>query len=305
MATLKPHVAMRFNPNQIHNHPFTQEKENIMNAIPRRIRLAINGLAAAALLGSVALSSASFAAGADVNAAPAKPTVVLVHGAFADSSSWDGVAAKLITDGYPVIGAANPLRSVKGDADYVSRIVQNVQGPVILVGHSYGGSVITAAANGHDNVKGLVYVAAFAPEAGETVAGLAGKFPGGTLGTALAQPVALPDGGKDLYIDQAKFRSQFAADVPPAKARLMAEAQRPVTEAALNEASGTPAWKSLPSWFIYGSADKNIPPAAIAYMAQRAAAKKTVEIAGASHVVMTSHPAEVTKLIEEAARSVK
>ena len=276
-----------------------------MNAIPRRIRLAINGLAAAALLGSVALSSASFAAGADVNAAPAKPTVVLVHGAFADSSSWDGVAAKLIADGYPVIGAANPLRSVKGDADYVSRIVQNVQGPVILVGHSYGGSVITEAANGHNNVKGLVYVSAFAPEAGETVAGLAGKFPGSTLGTALAQPVALPDGGKDLYIDQAKFRSQFAADVPAAKARLMAEAQRPVTEAALNEASGTPAWKSLPSWFIYGSADKNIPPAAIAYMAKRAAAKKTVEIAGASHVVMTSHPAEVTKLIEEAAKSVK
>lgn len=111
---------------------------------------------------------------------------MLVHGAFADSSSWDGVAAKLIADGYPAIGAANPLRSVKG----------------------------------------LVYVAAFAPEAGETVAGLAGKFPGSTLGTALAQPAALPDGGKDLYIDQTKFRSQFAADVPAAKARLMAEAQR-------------------------------------------------------------------------------
>ncbi|GGI54742.1 alpha/beta fold hydrolase [Oxalicibacterium solurbis] len=276
-----------------------------MNAIPRRIRLAINGFAAAALLGAVALPPASFAADADVNAAQAKPTVVLVHGAFADSSSWDGVAAKLIADGYPVIGAANPLRSVKGDADYVSRIVQNVKGPVILVGHSYGGSVITEAANGHDNVKGLVYVSAFAPEAGETVAGLASKFPGSTLGSALAQPVTLPDGGKDLYIDQTKFRNQFAADVPVAKARLMAEAQRPVTEAALNEASGTPAWKSLPSWFIYGSADKNIPPAAIAYMAQRAAAKKTVEIAGASHVVMTSHPAEVTKLIEDAAKSVK
>ena len=233
----------------------------------------------------------------------AKPTVVLVHGAFADSSSWDGVASRLITDGYPVIGAANPLRSVKGDAAYVSSILKSIHGPVILVGHSYGGSVISVAANGNDNVKGLVYVAAFAPEAGESAATLASKFPGSTLGSALAQPVVLPDGSKDLYIDQKKFRAQFAADVPAAKATLMAEAQRPVTEAAINEASGAPAWKTIPSWFIYGKTDKNIPPAAQAFMAKRAHAKKAVEIAGASHVVMTSHPAEVTKLIEEAAKA--
>jgi pimeloyl-ACP methyl ester carboxylesterase len=234
-----------------------------------------------------------------------KPTIVLVHGAFAESSSWDGVAAKLITAGYPVVSAANPLRSVKGDAAYVSGVIKNISGPVILVGHSYGGSVISDAANGNDNVKGLVYVAAFAPDTGETAAGLSSKFPGSTLGSALAQPVILPDGGKDLYIDQAKFHDQFAADVPAAKAKLMAEAQRPITEAALMEKSGEPAWKKLPSWFVYGKADKNIPPAVLAFMAKRANAKKTVEITGASHVVMTSHPAEVSKLIEEAAKTVK
>lgn len=233
----------------------------------------------------------------------AKPTIVLVHGAFADSSSWDGVAGKLLADGYSVVGAANPLRSVKGDAAYVSGIVKSIQGPVILVGHSYGGSVISTAANGNDNVKGLVYVSAFAPEAGETALGLTSRFPGGTLGDALAQPVPLADGGKDLYIDQKKFPKQFAADVPLAKARLMAEAQRPITEAAINEASGDPAWKNIPSWFVYGKADRNIPPAALRFMAERAHSKKTVVIPDASHVVMTSHPAEVTKLIEQAARN--
>ena len=246
---------------------------------------------------AIALPAASFA-----KDAAAKPTIVLVHGAFADSSSWDGVATKLIADGYHVIGAANPLRSVKGDAAYVSGIVKSIQGPVILVGHSYGGSVISTAANGNDNVKGLVYVSAFAPEAGETALGLTSKFPGGTLGDTLAQPVQLADGGKDLYIDQKKFPKQFAADVPLAKARLMAEAQRPIAEAAITEASGEPAWKNIPSWFVYGKADKNIPPAALQFMADRAHSKKTVVIPGASHVVMTSHPAQVTKLIEQAAK---
>lgn len=237
--------------------------------------------------------------------ASSRPTIVLVHGAFAESSSWDGVAAKLIADGYSVVGAANPLRSVKGDAAYISSIIKSIPGSVILVGHSYGGSVITTAANGNDNVKGLVYVSAFAPDAGETAAGLSTKFPGSTLGASLAPPVTLPDGGKDLYIDQAKFRDQFAADVPAAKARLMAEAQRPIAEAAITEASGEPAWKNVPSWFIYGKADKNIPLAVLDFMAKRAHSRKTVEISGASHVVMTSHPAEVSKLIEEAARTVK
>ena len=251
-------------------------------------------MASAALAGVLSFPSA-FAADA------AKPTVVLVHGAFADSSSWDGVTAKLEKDGYTVIGAANPLRSVKSDAASVASVLKSVNGPVVLVGHSYGGSVISAAATGASNVKALVYVAAFAPEAGETAVGLSGKFPGSTLGPTLAPPVALADGGKDLYIQQSKFHDQFAADVAEAKARLMAAGQRPITDAALNEASPAPAWKTIPSWFIYGKADKNIPAASQDFMAKRANAKKTIVIDGASHVVMTSHPTEVAKLIEEAA----
>lgn len=251
----------------------------------------------AAALATGALISFTHAA----YAADAKPTVVLVHGAFADSSSWNGVIAGLQSDGYPVIGAANPLRSVKGDARHVSSILDSIKGPVVLVGHSYGGNVISNAAIGHDNVKALVYVSAFAPDAGETAAQLAGKFPGSTLGPTLAPLVALADGGKDLYIDQAKFRAQFAADVPEDAARLMAAGQRPITAAALEEPAGEPAWKTIPSWFVYGDADRNIPPQAIKWMAKRARAKETVEIKGGSHVVMVSHPDVVAGLIEKAA----
>lgn len=230
-----------------------------------------------------------------------KPTIVLVHGAFAESSSWDGVAKELLALGYPVIAAANPLRSIKNDADYVASVVKNVKGLVVLVGHSYGGSVITNAAHGNENVKALVYVSAFAPDTGETVAELSGKFPGSTLGSALTPPVALPDGGVDLYIQQDKFRAQFAADVASAQANLMAVTQRPITNLALNEPSATPAWKTIPSWFIFGSLDKNIPLAALSFMAQRAGSKKTVEIKGASHVVMVSHPDAVARIVAEAA----
>ena len=154
---------------------------------------------------------------------------------------------------------------------------------------------------GQANVKGLVYVAAFAPDVGETAIGLTGKFPGSTLGPALAPPVALGSGGKDLYILQARFHDQFAADVPPAEARLMAAGQRPIAEAALSEATTQAAWKIVPSWFIYGDADRNIPPAAMAFMARRAAARQSVVIRGASHVVMVSHAPEVARLIEKAA----
>ncbi|MEH6435053.1 alpha/beta fold hydrolase [Massilia sp. DD77] len=251
---------------------------------------------------ALALSFAGAAAGAQAApAAAVKPTVILVHGAFADATSWNGVAATLRADGYRVIGAANPLRSVQSDADSVSNIVKSVKGPVVLVGHSYGGSVISAAANGNANVKSLVYVAAFAPEAGETALELSGRYPGGTLGQALAEPVALPGGGKDFYIQQEKFHQQFAADVPKAEAELMAVAQRPIAEAALTEKSGAPAWKKLPSYFIYGSGDKNIPAAALGFMAERAHSRKTVVVPGASHVVMTSHPQAVAALIETAA----
>jgi pimeloyl-ACP methyl ester carboxylesterase len=232
-----------------------------------------------------------------------KPTIVLVHGAFAESSSWDGVAAKLQAQGYPVVAAANPLRGVKSDASYVAGVVDAISGPVVLVGHSYGGAVITNVANGKGNVKALVYVAAFAPDSGENAAELSGRFPGSTLGPTLAPPITLADGGKDLYIQQNKFRSQFAADVPIAEAKLMAVTQRPITEAALNEASGVPAWRTIPSWFIYGTLDKNIPLAALSFMAKRAGAKQTVEVNGASHVVMISRPDEVAKQIFAAANA--
>lgn len=247
------------------------------------------------------LALAATMAGATSAMAAEKPTVVLVHGAFADSSSWNGVVKILEKDGYPVIAAANPLRTLKGDAQSVADVLAGIKSPVVLVGHSYGGPVISEAAYGNTNVKALVYVAALAPEAGETVAGLAGKFPGSTLGPTLAPPVALKDGGKDLYIQQDKFHDQFAADVPNADAKLMAATQRPVTEAALNEAASEPAWKSIPSWFVYGDKDKNIPPQAMAFMAERAHAKKTVVVKGASHVVMVSNPKAVASLIESAA----
>lgn len=252
------------------------------------------------LFAGLALAAAMVSATAAM-ADSVKPTVVLVHGAFADSSSWNGVVKILEKDGYPVIAASNPLRSLKGDAQSVADVVASIKTPVVLVGHSYGGPVISEAAYGKDNVKALVYVAAVAPEAGESTADLAGRFPGNTLGPTLAPPVELADGGKDLYIQQDKFHDQFAADVSNADAKLMAATQRPVTVAALNEASTEPAWKTVPSYFVYGDKDKNIPAQAQVFMAERAHAKKTVVVKGASHVVMVSNPKVVASLIETAA----
>lgn len=229
-----------------------------------------------------------------------KPTIVLVHGAFAESASWNGVISKLIAQGYPVVAAANELRSVKGDASYVASLLRGIEGPIVLVGHSYGGTVITNAATGNSNVKALVYVAGFAPDTGESAAELSGRYPGSTLGPTLFA-IALSDGGNDLYIQQDKFHAQFAADVSEAEARLMAATQRPITEAALNEASGDPAWKSTPSWFVFGDEDKNIPAAAHHFMADRAQARTVIEIKGASHALTVSQPERVADMVLEAA----
>lgn len=253
------------------------------------LKLAATVVIATALLSGTAIAQ------------PVKPTIVLVHGAFADSSSWNGVIINLQKDGYKTVAVANPLRSVSNDARLVSDVVGSIEGPVVLVGHSYGGQIISNAANGHDNIRSLVYVAAFAPDSGESASDLAGKFPGGTLGEALAAPVKLTDGGVDLYIDQTKFRDQFAHDVAPEASVLMAVGQRPITEAALTDKSGEPAWKTLPSYFVYGDSDKNIPAKALAFMAERAGSRRTVVVEGASHVVMVSHPKVVTDMIEEAA----
>jgi pimeloyl-ACP methyl ester carboxylesterase len=248
---------------------------------------------AATLLGLLTASGAI--------AAPGKPTIVLVHGAFADSSSWNGVIGILEKDGFTVVAVANPLRGVRSDARYLVDVVMSLDTPVVLVGHSYGGSVISSAEIATDNITGLVYVAAFAPDVGETAAGLSAKFPGSTLGGALAAPVALSGGGIDLYIQQPRFHDQFAADVRAPDAAAMAAGQRPITEAALNEAAGEPTWKSVPSWFIYGDQDKNIPPQTMAFMAKRAQSRRTEVVNGASHVVMVSNPKAVAKLIELAA----
>ncbi|MDI7924671.1 alpha/beta hydrolase [Rhizobiaceae bacterium n36] len=232
-----------------------------------------------------------------------KPTVVLVHGAFADTSSWDKVDALLAAKGYKIISFANPLRGVASDSAYATQLVDQIAGPVVLVGHSYGGEVISNVQPKTANVKALVYVAAFSPDIGESAASLSGRFPGGTLGEALAKPVALADGEQDLYIDQSKFHDQFAKDVPEEQARLMAIGQRPITAAALGEPAKHALWKSIPSWHIYGSADRNITADAMKFMAERAKSRDTVEVEGASHVVMISNPAKVADLIEEAAEA--
>ncbi len=240
------------------------------------------------------------------SATPADPgeagiTVVLVHGAFADSSSWDGVVNLLLRDHVKVVAVAVPLRGLAIDTTNVTDLLKSIPGDVVLVGHSYGGQVITAAGAGNPHVKGLVYVDGLAPDTGESAADISDHFPGATLGPALAPPVSLSDGGKDLYIRQDRLPDQFAADVPAQKAQLMAVSQRPVTDAALHDKlQGSPAWKSVPSWFIYGSLDKNIIPKAHDFMAKRAHARRVVVVPGASHVVMISHPDTVAKLIEGA-----
>ncbi|PWK83546.1 pimeloyl-ACP methyl ester carboxylesterase [Lentzea atacamensis] len=231
-----------------------------------------------------------------------KPTVVLVHGAFAESASWYGVVERLQARHVDVVAAANPLRGLTSDAAYVRDVVAGIGGPVVLAGHSYGGMVITEAAAGNAAVTGLVYVCAFAPEHGESALQLSAKFPGSTLGQTLtAHPVAT--GGNEFFIRPDAFHHQFAADVAPAESALMAATQRPVTEAALTAglATKTPAWRSIPSWFVFSDQDLNIPVALHRYMAERANAKGVREVAGGSHALTVSDPAAVAAAILDAA----
>lgn len=231
------------------------------------------------------------------------PTVVLVHGAFAESASWNGVIERLQAEGLRVIAAANPLRSLAGDAALVRGILTSIEGPVVAVGHSYGGAVISDAATGVESVEALVYVSAFAPEVGETIGELSGKFPGSTLGDTL-QPVELADGTTDLYIRQELYREQFAADVDEAQARRDAVTQRPLNTEALNGRASDPAWKTVPSSFVYSSGDRNIPVEALRFMAERAGAVESVEIPDASHALPVSQPDAVAEVILRAVRSV-
>jgi pimeloyl-ACP methyl ester carboxylesterase len=234
-----------------------------------------------------------------------KPTIVLVHGAFAESASWNPVLERLSGQGLTSVAVANPLRSLSGDATYVRDVLASIEGPVVLVGHSYGGMVITEAAAGVDKVAGLVYACAFAPEPGETAFALSAKFPGSTLGEALtAYPVS--SGGNELAIKPESFHHQFIADVPAEQAAILAATQRPVTQAALTDglATATPAWRSIPSWFVFGDEDLNIPVALHRFMAERAAAKGVREIAGASHAISVSQPTAVAGSIFEAVQAV-
>ncbi|TDD63193.1 alpha/beta hydrolase [Kribbella antibiotica] len=257
------------------------------------------GAALAVTAATLLIPSSSATATQESIAKGPKPTIVLVHGAFADASSWNGEIAELERRGYPVIAPSNPLRSVASDAASVRSVIRSIKGPVVLVGHSYGGQVLTNAAYNEPNVKALVYIAAFIPAKGESAFDLSNKFPGSTLGPTL-QPVPLVDGGVDLYVKQDLFWKQFAADVPRAQAKLMAATQRPITEAALKEASGNPAWTKIPSWSLIPTGDKNIPAEAQRFMSKRAHAH-TVEVKGASHAVLVSQPHKVTQLIIAAA----
>lgn len=259
----------------------------------------------------VTLATLSGCGGAAAEQAPSelpvpdvKPTVVLVHGAFADSSSWNGVIADLKREGYPVIAPANPLRGLHSDAVYVGSVLDSVTGPVVLAGHSYGGPVMSEAAVGRPNVKALVYIASFILEPGESTSQLAGKFPGGQLGPALnTVPFPLPEGGNgnDLYIKQDQFRRVFAADVAPEVTELMAATQRPITDAALNEPATSAAWTYIPSWNMVTTEDLAVPAESMRFMGERAKSQ-TVEIE-ASHAVTVSHPDVVADLIGAAARA--
>ncbi|MET8874781.1 alpha/beta hydrolase [Nocardia sp. NPDC004604] len=276
----------------------------------RRPRMWRAGRAIAAVTAAVAAGSLAVActASTTTHAGPTedapKPTIVLVHGAFADGSSWNDVIDKLRKDHYPVVAAANPLRGPAADAITLRGLISHINGPVVLVGHSYGGSVISAAAAGSDQVKALVYVAAFLPAPGETALELTGKFPGSTLPPTLDPvPFTDPDGsiGTDLYIQQAKFHDQFAADVPADRAALAAASQRPILQAALEEKATVAAWTDRPSWDVITTEDLNIPVAAQRFMAERAHAQVT-EVA-ASHSVAVSHPDRVAEVIEQAAKN--
>jgi len=277
------------------------------NGRKHRLTAATAALVGTAAVGAFAVAGAANAATRDPAADRApKPTVVLEHGAFADGSSWDGVVAELRRDGYPVVAAANPLRGPASDAAALRSLLDHIKGPVVLVGHSYGGSVISEAAVGQSRVRALVYVAAFLPAPGESALQLTDRFPGSTLsGTLDPVPYALPDGstGTDLYIRQDSFRAQFAADVPADRAALAAAAQRPVAQAALTEQATAAAWETVPSWAVVTTEDLNIPAAAQRFMAQRAHAH-TTEVA-ASHSVAVSHPGLVAGVIEMAARATR
>ena len=273
-----------------------------MSALSRRSRLAMVGAVLAALVTGTITGTAESAVAATSSHSP-RPTVVLVHGAWADSSSWDGVVRRLLHDGYPVDVFPTPLRSLSGDADQLRTYLAAITGPVVLVGHSYGGAVVTGAATGNTAVTALVYVDAFAPAAGEAVLTLPG--PGSVLANPDPTqvfdlvPAGPPTATTDLYVKKSVFPSAFANDVPAREAKLLAVTQRPVTLGALMEPSGDPAWLTIPSWYEVGTIDRVIPADVQTAMATRAHSHITRVRTG--HLPMVSDPRAVTRVIESAA----
>lgn len=274
--------------------------------INRRTRIRV--LLGAALLALLAAVVPSSAASAHPRSHQPKPTVVLVHGAWADSSSWSGVVRSLQHDGYTVDVPPNPLRGLTDDAAYLAAYLQTITGPIVLVGHSYGGAVVTNAATGNANVKALVYVDAFVPDQGESVVQLAAARRGSAL--AVADPttvfslVPYPGAGSgdfDLYVLPTVFRTAFANDLSPSNAAVLAATQRPVALSALTAPSGLPAWKSIPSWYLVGAADQVLPAAEQQAMAARA--HSHIAAVNAGHLSMISHPKSVEQLIVDAARA--
>lgn len=225
-----------------------------------------------------------------------KPAIVLVHGAFADGSGWREVIPLLEKDGYVVTAVQNPMTSLSDDAATTRRVIEAQKGPVVLVGHSYGGAVITVAATGSTNVKALVYVAAFAPDEGDSLGSLLKSMSPSDIGPALA-----PDAGGFLYLDRAKFHSVFAKDVSPAEARIMAATQKPIFGPIFETSCPSAAWKTIPSWYLVATEDRAINPDLERFMAKRIGA--TTSEVKASHVPFITHPREVTKIIEAAANA--
>jgi pimeloyl-ACP methyl ester carboxylesterase len=239
---------------------------------------------------------ATVTAGAQQTSAGSKPTIVLVHGAFADGSSWQHVIPLLVRDGYTVVSASNPMASIDGDVAITKRLIDAQKGPVVVVAHSYGGAVMTGAAAGNPNVKALVFLAAFAPDSGESIGGVSSRFPATPLSAAVA-----PDAGGFLWVDRLKFHDVFCKDVPDGETLIMSIIQRPLAAAVFGQTQLVAAWKTIPSWYVVSRNDRAIDPGQERFYASRMHAH-TTEI-NSSHVVMISHPTEVTSIIEEAARS--
>jgi len=263
-------------------------------------------LSAIALASAAALTAISVALPATAREKPPSsdplPTVVLVHGAFADASGWNDVSTRLQKRGYTVIAPANPLRGVTSDSDYLKTVLATLPGPIVLVGHSYGGAVITNAATGNPNVKSLVYIASYALDANETL--VAANALGGGHNDFAEHLVIRPFGAgptdADAYIDPTFFHDLFAGDLPMNQTAVMAASQRPAALATLLTPSGTPAWQTTPSWYLVAADDHTIPPEAQRAMAARAGST-TIEV-DSSHVAMISNPAVVTQLVVEAAQ---